>query len=279
MKYLDFHQHYAFLHYRETTIEAGGDPDRLFEDIIIEKCKKLDMVVAVNGCAVYPDERNKVIILDKNDALEKFFKKYPDYIIGMAYVDLDYTEPTDIDDFYKRGFKGIKTILPAERYDSRKYWEIYKRCEYFGMPILFHTGVVYQGGWKEKEGACSFNMSPFFLETIGVRIPDLKIVGAHLGAGLYEVACIIAWSSNEANKNIKFDISCADPAVDYIIERKYIKSLVPVDSVLWGLDEPPNRYEYFIDKWTRHFDDIGLSREEKDKIFYKNACGVLGIEP
>jgi predicted TIM-barrel fold metal-dependent hydrolase len=276
MKYLDFHQHYAFLQYGNTKIECEGSPDKKFEEIIIENCKNLDMVVVVNGLGCYPGKRNEWFFIDRNDDVEKFFRKYPDYIIGFAYIDLDYSNPENIDGFYKRGFKGIKTTWPSERYDSKKYFEIYKRCEYFGMPILFHTGVCYEQGFKEKEGACSFNMSPYFLEMIGVKIPGLKIVGAHLGSGEYDVACVIGWANNEANKNIKFDISSDDTGMNCIIERKYLK-YIPVDGLIWGLDEPPCRYEEIINRWDKHFDDIGFSSEDKEKIFYKNSCKVLEI--
>lgn len=277
MKYLDFHQHYGLLEYRKTKIKVEGSPDDAFEKIIIDQCKKLDMVVAVNGCGVYSDNRNGLVIIDKNDKVEKFFKKYPDYIIGMAYIDLDYIQPNLIDEFYKRGFKGIKTIWPAERYDSKKYYEIYKRCEYFGMPILFHTGICYILGFKEKIGACSYNMSPFFLEMIGARFPALQIVGAHLGTGEYEVACAIALCNNEANKNLRFDISSADGIRERIMDGKYIKNYIPVNSVVWGLDEPPTKYEKIIAEWNSHFTDINLTSEERERIFYKNSCDVLGI--
>jgi len=93
MKYLDFHQHYGFLEYRGTKINIDGDPGDVFEKIVIEKCKKLDMVVAVNGCGVYPISKGKLGIKDENNRVEKFFKKYPDYIIGMAYIDLDSIDP------------------------------------------------------------------------------------------------------------------------------------------------------------------------------------------
>jgi len=277
MRYLDFHQHYALLAYRHTKVDDGGDPDETFEKIIIEQCKKLDMVVALNGAAVYPHDKKGMIMLDRNDKLERFFKKYPDYIIGIAYADLDYITPGHIDRFFKRGFKGIKTIWPAERYDSPKYYDIYARCAYFGMPILFHTGICYQLGVKDKAGICSYNMSPYFLEMVGVRFPDLQIVGAHLGTGEYDAACAIALCNNEANRNLHFDISSADGIREKIIAGKYIKDYIPVDRTVWGLDEPPTKYENIIKQWEDHFDDIGLDGAEKEKIFYRNACRILGI--
>ena len=278
MKYLDFHQHYGFLAYRSTTIEHSGNPDDVFEKIIIDNCKKLDMVVAVNGCGVYPHKKHGMVMLDKNNEVEKFFKKFPDHVIGIAYVDLDYIQPDYINKLKKRGFKGLKTIWPAERYDSKKYFEIYKRCQYLGMPILFHTGVCYILGFNGKEGAASYNMHPAFLEMVAARCPELQIVGAHLGSGWFDIACFLALCSSEANNNLKFDISLADGIRELIMSRKYIKECVPAKSLVWGLDEPPTKYEKILDQWNNHFNEIGLTREEKDRIFFKNSCEILCVE-
>ena len=103
----------------------------------------------------------------------RFFKKYSDNIIGVGYVDLDYDKPDYIDNLYKRGFKAIKTICPKDRYDSEKYFEIYSRCQYWSMPILFHTGIIAAELFSSKRGACSFNMHPIFLEAIEAYFPNL----------------------------------------------------------------------------------------------------------
>lgn len=278
MKYLDFHQHYGWLTYRGTKIDGGSDPDKTFEKIVIENCKKLDMVVAINGCGIVTKDNGRLGLINKNDEVEVFFKKYPDNIIGVGYIDLDYNQPDYIDNLYKRGFKAIKTTCPAERYDSQKYFEIYSRCQYWSMPILFHTGIIAAELFSGKKGACSFNMHPIFLEVIGADFPDLQIVGAHLGTGNYPAACTIADESYHANKNLKFDISAEDHYRHLIQEGKYIKKEIPVEMVIWGLDEPPTRYEELINEWNEYFDDINLTQEEKDMIFYKNSSKILNIK-
>lgn len=274
MNYLDIHQHYGLLRYRGTNIEWGNeDPNSYFERLLIEKCKKLDLVVAVNGCGVDPHFH----LINMNDKVEKFFKSESDYIIGVGYIDLDYDNPNHVDDLYNRGFKAIKVIWPAKRYDSKDYFEIYKRCQYYKLPILFHTGICAAEGFNGKAGACSYNMHPLFLEAIGLHFPELQIIGAHLGTGNYDTACAIADASNYANKNIKFDISAADHYREKIKKGNYIKNDIPVESVLWGLDEPPSRYEEQIKDWEEYFDSINLSVDEKKKIFYQNALKVLKL--
>ncbi|KPJ66645.1 hypothetical protein AMJ44_08120 [candidate division WOR-1 bacterium DG_54_3] len=278
MKMFDVHLHYGMIAYKGTIIgdSSKGDDGEIFEDYLIKKCKKLDMVVAVNGLGI--DGRNKVFY-DANDRVEEFFKENPDYIIGMAYVDLDDDRPYVIDKYYKRGFRGFKFMRPKKRYDDPGYMEFYKRCEYYNMVALFHTGIVgAKEFWCPKPGAYSDNMNPITLEAIGFECPKLNIIGAHLGTAYYMVACWVALCSTYLTSNIYFDISGGD-FLGPIYEGRYIGKNIPVSQVLFGLDEPPNRYEEMIERLNAHFDDLGLTQEDKDNIFYKNACRVFNITP
>ena len=292
MKYFDVHTHYGLLR-RDWNILDDWDherikvekdsvksADRAFEEFLIEKCKKLDMVVAVNGLAM-----NEVTsdIYEANDKVEKFFKKYPQHIIGMAYIDLDRHKPNDVDNFYERGFKGAKFHIPLKKYTDPSYMEFYERLEHYNMIALFHTGVVGGGdSWTRRPGHSSDNMNPILLEAIGWRFPKLKIIGGHLGTPYCLVACFIAKASSyRANNNISFDISggreweWGRP----VLEGRYIGRYIPVSNVLFGLDISPDRYEEMIEVYEKVFDDLGLSQDDKDKIFYKNACKIFGIEP
>jgi predicted TIM-barrel fold metal-dependent hydrolase len=276
MKVFDVHEHYGFVSYKGTIIgdSSKGDDGDIFEDYLIQKCKKLDMMVAVNGLGI--DGKNK-IFYDANDRVEKFFKKYPQYIIGMAYVDLDDDKPSVIEKFHQKGFKGFKFIRPKKRYDDSGYMEFYKRCEYYNMVALFHTGIVGATEfWCPKPGAYSDNMNPITLEAIGFECPKLQVIGAHLGTAYYMVACFVALASTYRTSNVYFDISGGD-FLGPIYEGRYIGKNIPVSQVLFGLDEPPIRYEEMIERLNNHFDDLGLSQDDKDKIFYKNACRIFGI--
>ena len=131
MKYLDFHQHYGMmdspLNIKKVKISYNSEElKEIYEKEILKNCKKFNMVVAVNGCGY----AGKARFINRNDEVEAFFKKYPDYIIGVGYIDLDYDNPNYLDTLYKKGFKAIKVIWPNERYDSDKYYEFYKRCQY-----------------------------------------------------------------------------------------------------------------------------------------------------
>jgi predicted TIM-barrel fold metal-dependent hydrolase len=275
MKVFDVHQHYGFFSYKGKGLEDSSQDEKSFEDTLIQKCKKLDMVVAVNGLGI---DGKKRIAYDANDRVEALFKKYPDHIIGMAYLDLDDARPSDVDQVYRRGFRGIKFIRPKKRYDDNNYMEYYKRCEYYHLVALYHTGIVGATEfWCPKPGAYSDNMNPITLEAIGFECPKLQVIGAHLGTAYYMVACFVAMASTYRTGNVCFDISGGD-FLGPIYEGKYIKKNIPVSQVLFGLDEPPTRYEEMIERLKRHFADINLTDMECDLIFYKNACRVFGMK-
>ena len=280
MKYLDVHQHYGVVDWSgKVEIPKGFTPNEYYEDQILKICKKLDMMVAVNGYGVSNNNytRKKTICVDMNDEVEKFFKKYPEHIIGMGYVDLDYHTPLIIDDLFKRGFRGIKLIIPSRRWDYKGYYEFYKRCEYFEMPIVFHTGI---NGLKSyfKELSNSYNTMPIFLEDIAVRFPKLGVIGAHLGFGFYEVSCCLVDSFKNHSNNVYFDITGEILTLRKITEGKWIKKEIPVGNCIWGLDMEYFNYENYINIWRKHFKEIGLTEEEQDQIFYKNACKLLKID-
>lgn len=270
MKYFDIHQHYNLLEFKGTKIETFNCKPGDFKTELVKICKELDMRVAVNGLGRCNSSLN---FMDMNDEVEDFFKSNGEYIIGIGYVDLDYNTPNKIDELFKRGFKGIKVIWPKRRYDDKSYYEFYKRCEHFNMPILFHTGVCA----VVKEDTPSFNMQPQFLETLGIKFPKLSIIGAHLGYPYYNVACAIAKASTYGNSNIFFDISGSDISLREITEGRYIKRDIPINQILWGLDEPFTRYEEIINIWKKHFNEINLSEEEQEKIFYKNAYKLFNM--
>jgi len=281
MKIFDVHQHYDSINFCSNSIhDIRENSKEDFEDSLITICKKLDMVVAVNGLGI---DVEKKVFYNANKRVEKFFKKYPQYIVGMAYVDMDNDNPDSIDEFNKKGFRGCKFYRPQKRYDDPSYWEFYRRCEYNNMVVLFHTGI--SGAlsyWPvPKYGAYSDNMNPITLEAIGFEFPKLNVIGAHLGTGYYIIACKLARATTSYGrpKNIYFDISGGEEKfLRPIFEGKYIVKDIPISQTLFGLDLCPSKYEEVIDRFNKHFDDIKLCRDDRDRFFYKNACEIFGIK-
>jgi uncharacterized protein len=194
-----------------------------------------------------------------NDLVEKAHARYPGLIVPMAMINVDQAEPAEINDLADRGFRGLKIINPRRNYDDPAYFPLYAEAERRNLVTLFHTGISggmidylqfppenmrqaeeisreMEGGrrWKPESEADSWygagRMQPIFLDGISVAFPDLKIIGAHLGYGLYDSAAAVArW-----RRNVFFDISGGTVVRRHLVERKMLRSEVSTLKLVWG---------------------------------------------
>lgn len=240
-----------------------------------------------------------------NDLVADAIQARGDLIVGLAMLNMDEDSPKVVKQFYDRGFSGLKLINPARNYDDPKYFEIYERAEALGMPILFHTGIIggpvdyLMGGsedtWKaipqgEAEeklleqmrdrarlapyGRGSARMQPIYLDTIATYFPKLYMIGAHLGWPDYMTACAVArW-----RPRLFFDVSGGDVVRRHIETGGYIKREIRPEKLVYGSDCDLPRVKKDIENWQKYFDKIGLTPEEQDLIFYKNAARMFGVE-
>jgi len=141
-----------------------------------------------------------------NDDLLPWLRKYPDRLIGMAFMRT--TDPVDgakeVRRRHEEGFRGIKIICPDAPYHDPRYWPIYEQAQALRMPILFHTGLVAgRRGTALHAKSYSEYMRPYYLENVARRFPDLRIIAAHLGKPhVHE-----AFNLLEVYENVYFDMS------------------------------------------------------------------------
>jgi predicted TIM-barrel fold metal-dependent hydrolase len=223
-------------------------------------------------------------------------KMFPELIVPMAHIEPDVETADDVERLRERGFVGLKITRPAKNYDDEKYFPLYERAEALGMPILFHTGI--SGGpidyllfhprdhdLAERVSAqmeerlrgttqSAARMQPIYLDTIAVAFPRLRIIGAHLGYGLYDSAAAVArW-----RRNVSFDVSGGAVVRRHIVERKMIYTEVLPEKLLWGSDCDVVHMSRELTSWMDAFNAMGMSAEDQDKIFYRNAARIFGIE-
>ncbi len=230
------------------------------------------------------------------EATLKAKRLFPDLIVPMAQVFLDDHDADEIERLRERGFHGLKITGPARNYDDESYFPLYERAESLGMPILFHTGI--RGGpidfllfhprdheLAERTATDSelrmrgttrgaARMQPVYLDTIGMAFPRLRIIGAHLGYGLYDSACAIArW-----RRNVSFDISGGKVVRRHILDRNMIYRENLPEKLLFGSDCDVAHMSREVTAWMDAFDAMGMSPEDQDRIFYKNAAELFGID-
>ncbi|MBV9324940.1 MAG: amidohydrolase family protein [Chloroflexi bacterium] len=238
-----------------------------------------------------------------NNNVEKAAERYPDLIVPFAMINVDQTQPAEITEFAERGFKGLKIINPRKNYDDTSYFPLYERAEQHGLVVLFHTGI--SGGmvdylqfpptsheqvaelsrgmesnrrWQPESEVDSWygaaRMQPIFLDGISVAFPELKIIGAHLGYGLYDSAAAVArW-----RRNVFFDISGGTVVRRHIIERNMLRSEVSTMKLTWGSDCDMAHMSRELSNWMQAFSEIGLSAAEQDQIFWGTAARIFGVD-
>ena len=104
----------------------------------------------------------RMVIFGNNDACEKAAAGHPDLLVPFVYFNWEKDTPKAIDEYAKRGFRGVKFILPRKPYDDEGYFPIYESLERNGLIALFHTAVIAGSGSErqKKMHASSWTCGP-----------------------------------------------------------------------------------------------------------------------
>ena len=224
-----------------------------------------------------------------NDDLEPWLKKYPDRIIGMAFIET--ADPVDGADavqcWYDRGFRGLKIICPDAPYHHEKYWPVYERAQELRMPILFHTGLV-AGRRGSALNARSYSeyMRPYYLENIPRRFPDLHLYGAHLGKPHLDEAFLLIgkyenvyydFSGGGAQPMWQEDIIRAmwpRPGVDWTNPDQHA-ALRYFGKLMFATDNPPVRKWHAASEYI--MDELRIPDDLREDFYWRNAARVFGL--
>jgi predicted TIM-barrel fold metal-dependent hydrolase len=275
------------VHYPWRNRDAGGFAPEVQAEVLAYTCRRLNI--------------RKVCLLGRPredgsgwEATLAAQRRFPELVVPLAQVSLDEHGPEVVSELRERGFRGLKITMPDRDYDDEAYFPLYERAEELGLPILFHTGI--RGGpidylqFPPRDAAhaeaisaeyertharsrrSAARMQPIFLDTIALAFPGLRIIGAHLGYGLYDSAAAVArW-----RRNVSFDISGGKVVRRHIVERRMIKSEVSLEKLVFGSDCDVAHMSREVTAWMEIFDELGLTADEQDKIFYRNAAAIFG---
>ena len=250
---IDVHHHY---------VPRKGFLDELIEDMDMANVGKVCLITS--GPSYGEGEKGD---------FERAFKDYEDKVIGFGTIYPGKSRPEVVDEYYSRGFKGIKVIYPTKRYDHGGFLTYYQKAEELGMPILFHTGVVARHRLDIAEDISSAHMRPVYLDRIARLFPKLHVVAAHMGDPWY----LEAYMTSQKNPNMWLDISGKAILLKALNIRKYLGIRLTVDKLLFGLDEPSREYSRLIYTWSTLLYEMGLSQEERAKVFGRNAAKMLRL--
>lgn len=161
------------------------------------------------------------------------------------------------------GLKGVKFHPEYQGFevDDPRVFPIYKKASSLGLISVFHAGVDYGFAppYKAMPKAMAKAASAF----------DSPVIAAHWG-GVNAGDEVLKYLCTE---NLWFDLSFGYCMMPKYYAQKIIEKHTP-DKLLFGTDCPWHR----ADMEMRLISSLGLSDDDFDKITWKNACALLGIE-
>ena len=228
----------------------------------------------------------------------ELLRPYAPLMVPVAVVDPETTDGARIRELHGLGYRGLKMIGVKRAYDEPDYFPMYEAAEELRMPVLLHMGVI--GGAvdfarthprrdaaaaqrqammrqrMQRRDVSATRMHPFHLDTLANNFPDLMLIGAHMGGtGNYEAAASVArW-----RPNVLFDLSGGETIEQHSVERGLIGREMGVEKLVWGSDCQIHEISEHVDRFVQIFDDLGLTEDQQERIWYRNAAELFGEEP
>lgn len=208
----------------------------------------------INAVALSPSPVCKL-----NDFIAEECKAHEEFIgLGTLHPDMDGAEE-EIERIISLGLKGIKLHPDSQSFnmDCDKAMRLYERIE-GRLPILMHCGDY------------RFDRShPRRLVNVLKEFPKLEVIAAHFGGwSIYDEA--IPYMSQ---LDCMMDISSSMP----FIGTEHVKKLIGLygaDRLMFGSDFPMWNPVKELDS----FMSIEMSEDDREKILWKNAARVFGID-
>ena len=201
-------------------------------------------------------------VITGNDFLLNCAKADSSFIpFGSFHPDMGEAEAVaEIERIAKAGAYGIKIHSDFQHLyiDEPKMMPMYRKCAELGLPVLFHVGDVNTDYSTPKR-----------MHNLCMALPELKVIAAHLGG--YSV-----WQeARDYLLGSEVYMDCSE-SVPYISEEETYGLIMSygIDKVLFGSDFPV----FCTDTYFKMIDRLPFTEEEKEKLYFKNAEKLLGLE-
>ena len=147
--------------------------------------------------------------------------------------------------------------------DDRIYYPFYAKCAELGVPIQIQVG-------HSAQQFLPTVAHPMLLDRLAIDFPELTIIGIHIGYPWTEEMISVAW------KHPNVYVGCDAHAPKYWDPSfvRFIGSRRGQDKVLFGTDWPVIGFERAI----REIGDLEFSGEVREKLLWRNAVRVYGLE-
>jgi uncharacterized protein len=168
------------------------------------------------------------------------------------------------------GFSGLKLYPPCgfELNDPSVY-PLYEICSQYGLPVLSHTGPSLDSMRTEKK-------YPETIFEVSRQFPNIRFILGHGGADFYKMNVEVA----KQRENVFLEISTFQNKArkEELDQRfRYFFDTIP-DQIMFGSDWPMFIMSSTPKQLIELINSIkGLSSDELDKLYYKNAEAVLNV--
>ena len=220
-----------------------------------EKTTIEDLIASMDK---YHIERSGLSILNGtvcsvlNDRVMEAVKKYPDRIVGYAYINP--REENCVEEVHRclssGYFKGVKFHSWKHGYypdNCKPLDDVCNAIAEYDVPVITHTGTP------------TLSL-PQQWAVVAKKHPDVKFVFAHIGLQEFGYGCVICAKELD-NVYVGTESQSEIPVI-----RKAIDEL-GADRIIFGTDWP---YKYIPAEIIK-MEPYGLTDEELEKIFYSNA--------
>ncbi len=227
-------------------------------DSLKEEMKKdgVDISVVL-GIATNPKQQTNVnnfaAEMNKDDSIIAFGSLHPDAPDALC----------ELERIKDMGLKGVKFHPEYQSFfvDDEKMKPIYKKVSELGLVTIFHAGLDY--GYNEP-----YHCMPENLER-ALKWFDAPVVAAHWGGA----GCAKKVIKHLAGKDVWFDLSFGYGNMPKSFAQEIVDKHTP-DRMLFGSDMPWHR-----PSWEKRLiETLDISENDKEKIYYKNAMKLLGLD-
>jgi len=250
-----------------------ASPENLIKDMDEAGIDK--SILIANDYGLAPGlSKLKVSIEDHNRWIADAANQYPDRLIAFAGVDPRRKNAVGILEkaVQEWGMKGLKLYPPCGFYPNEKVvMPLWEKANELEIPVMVHSGPTFpQLKMKYSQ--------PIYLEDVLVRYPNLNIIIAHLGGGIWTEEVI---GLRRLRDNVYADISGWQDLV-YADKENTIQRLVHTYSILrskclFGSDWPAFNPQISHKEWVDIINGLDVETKLKKKLLGENAEKVLKL--
>ena len=190
--------------------------------------------------------------------------KYPDRFFGLIgidpYMGMEGVRALE-DAVTNMGFIGAHVYphwfeLPA---NHAKYYPFYAKCIELDVPIQMQVG---QSLLYSKEQRCRSVGRPIYLDDIACDLPELKLIGSHVGIPWHDEMIAMAWKHD----NVYIATDAHSPKYWPESVKRFINSYGQ-DKVIFGTDFPVIDFQRAMDDIA----ELGFKPEPLAKLLRHNV--------